>query len=275
MNQTSADPRDLFFGAHPETLSEGLQMTDETELEVLNKSQKERSATVPYQPTVTPMDLLQQAVASGADLERMEKLMDMQERWEANEARKAFVSAMSAFSTKAPTIDKTRDGHNIKYAGLAETLDQIKPLLADNGLSHSWKTETADATISVTCCVTHVAGHQECTSMSAAADTSGSKNAIQAVGSTITYLQRYTLFAILGLASKEQDDDGGLTSGNISEEQKAALIELMKETDTEASRFLKFLKVKSLDELPIAKYGAAEQALRARRQPKAEKEANA
>ena len=168
-----------------------------------------KPATVNTVPaTVTPSSMLQLAVEQGADIDKLEKLMALQERWESNAAKKAYVSAMSNFRRECPPIAKTRTGHNTKYAGLAETLDQIKNLLADCGLSHSWQTQQNDALVSVTCTVTHEGGHSESTSLSAAPDTSGSKNSIQAVGSTVSYLERYTLFAILGLASQDMDTDG-------------------------------------------------------------------
>jgi hypothetical protein len=165
--------------------------------------------TAPQQQlAITPMQMLQMAVEQNADLDKMQQLMALQERWEANEARKAYTAAMSAFRAECPIIDKTRDGHNNKYAGLAETIEQIKGILSTHGLSHAWKISQQDKTISVTTCITHQQGHQECTSISASPDTTGSKNGIQAIASTITYLERYGFFALLGLASKEMDDDG-------------------------------------------------------------------
>lgn len=157
---------------------------------------------------VTPAQMLQIAVEQGADLDKLEKLMELQERWDANNAKKAFVRAMSDFRAACPPIVKTRTGHNTRYAGLAESIDQIKDLLAECGLSHSWRTEQSDANVRVICTVTHVDGHSESTSLAAGPDSSGSKNSIQAIGSTVSYLQRYTLFAILGLASQEMDSDG-------------------------------------------------------------------
>src|SRR5690606_16903552 len=90
---------------------------------------------------VTPMQLLQVAMDQGADIDRLEKLMDLQQRWEAGEAKKAYITAMADFRSRAPEIARTRDAHNSKYAGLAETLATIKSLLSECGLSHSWKTE--------------------------------------------------------------------------------------------------------------------------------------
>jgi hypothetical protein len=152
--------------------------------------------------------MLEIAVQQGADIDKLEKLMQLQERWEASNAKKSYVAAMSRFRSECPTIAKTRTGHNTKYAGLSESIDQIKGLLAQCGLSHSWSTTQSEALVTVTCTVTHIDGHSESTQLSGGADTSGSKNSIQAIGSTVSYLQRYTLFSILGLASQDMDTDG-------------------------------------------------------------------
>lgn len=174
-------------------------------------SNKAEIATIERQPAqiaVTPAHMLQMAVEQNADLDKLEKLMALQERWDAANAKKAYVAAMSEFRADCPTIAKTRTGHNTKYAGLSESIDQIKGILAQCGLSHSWQTKQDGPLITVTCAVTHISGHTETTSLCAAPDTSGSKNGIQAIGSTVSYLQRYTLFSILGLASQEMDTDG-------------------------------------------------------------------
>ena len=160
------------------------------------------------EPT-TPAQMLMIAVEQGADIDKLEKLMALQERWEEAQAKKAYVLSMSKFRQDCPMIAKTRTGHNTKYAGLAETIEQIKGLMSDHGLSHGWTTSQQDGLVSVTCTVTHVYGHSESTTLTAGADTTGSKNSIQAIGSTVSYLQRYTLFALLGLAAAE-DTDGNI-----------------------------------------------------------------
>lgn len=208
---------------------------------------------------VTPMDMINTAIERGADVDQLTKLMDLQERWEKTEARKIFVAAMSEFQQECPTIDKTLKAHNSTYAGLAETLEQIRDLMSKCGLSHSWKTEQAEGQISVTCCVTHTAGHQECTTMSAGADTSGSKNNIQAIGSTVKYLQRYTLFSILGLASKEHDDDGKAAGlgPTISEDQVKTIQQQFKDTGMKPERFYKAFKIERVSDLPASRYHEA------------------
>jgi len=158
--------------------------------------------------TVTPMALIETALQQNADIDKLEKLWNLQQKYEEHEARKAFVTAMAKFRENCPAIVKTKQAHNSKYAGLAETISQIKSIEAECGLSHSWRTNQTGNAVEVTCVVTHTLGHSESTTLIAEPDKSGSKNTIQAIGSSVTYLQRYTLFSLLGLASSEDDLDG-------------------------------------------------------------------
>lgn len=167
--------------------------------------------------TATPGDLLRIAVENNADLDRLEKLMQLQERWEANEARKAFVTAMAAFKREPVEIYKrkqvgykTREGDFVgyKHAELSDVTAAIAPAMAKHGLSFDWDIHQVSGLITVDCVVTHVMGHSKMVTMSGAPDNSGKKNLIQQAASTITYLQRYTLLAATGMSTKDEDDDG-------------------------------------------------------------------
>ena len=213
----------------------------------------------------TPSRLLEMAVSQNADIDKLEKLMAMQERWEANEARKAYAKAISEFRNDCPQIARTRDGHNNKYAGLSETLEKIQPVLSDHGLSHSWRTEQTDNLIRVTCSVSHFDGHTESTSLAAPPDTSGSKQAIQAIGSTVAYLERYTLYAILGLSSREMDNDGEAVSQAITEDQAIHLAALIQEVGADAEAFFKYMGITRLMDMYASNYDKAVAALERKR----------
>jgi len=166
---------------------------------------------------LTPAGLLEIAVNQGADLDKLEKLMDLQDRWEKTEARKAYVAAMTEFKKNPPEIlkqtavsYKKKDGTttNYKHASLDHVTEQINIALSEHGLFVSWSQSQSESGITVTCRITHKGGHSEETSLVAASDMSGNKNAIQGLGSTISYLQRYTILSLTGLAAKGMDDDG-------------------------------------------------------------------
>jgi len=214
--------------------------------EVIEGQLQERPQDAIAAPTaVTPNRLLEMAVQQGADLDKLEKLMDLQERYEANEAKKAFVGAMSAFRAECPEIKRTREAYDSKYASLADTIATIKEVLGKHGLSHSWKTQQQGPEITVTCCVTHIQGHSECTSLSGSPDTSGSKNAIQAVGSTVAYLERYTLYAVLGLSSAEMDNDGGEPPNLITDEQALQIESFVTDNDLDMEKIKAWIKSKT------------------------------
>jgi hypothetical protein len=164
-------------------------------------------------PSSNPMQMLAVAVERGDDMEKLRQLMDLKDRWEATEAKKSFVVAMSAFKAEPMEILKTKyvdipGGAKFRHATLADVADGACAAMAKHGLSHRWETKQEGELITVTCVLTHIDGHEERTTLFARPDDSGKKNAIQAVASTVTYLERYTLMAACGLAAKDMDDDG-------------------------------------------------------------------
>lgn len=162
----------------------------------------------------TPMQLLENAVSKGANVETLERLLALQERWEKNQARKSFDNAMAAAKADMPIIFKNREVDftsqrgrtNYQYEDLAGIAREVEPVLAKNGLSYRYRTSNNASSVTVTCVVSHRDGHSEENSLSAGFDISGNKNSIQAIGSTVTYLQRYTLKAALGLSASTDND---------------------------------------------------------------------
>lgn len=219
----------------------------------------------------SPAEMIKLAVSGGADLEKFEKLLTLQERWEANEARKAYHRAMSEFKANPPKIEKDRTVAygNTKYnhATLANVTEKINAELSKHGLSASWDVKQNGA-VSVTCRITHVQGHSEETTISAPADNSGSKNQIQAIGSAITYLQRYSLLALTGLAAADQDDDGCATGEpveSIDAKQMSQIMDYLAELNVPEAKFCAFLKVANIESIPKCKFQQAITVLENRR----------
>jgi hypothetical protein len=137
--------------------------------------------------------------------------------------------------------------------------------LSKYGLSASWSVKQ-NGTISVTCKITHIKGHFEETTLSAASDTSGSKNAIQAIGSTLTYLERYTLLALTGLATFDGDDDGQAAEVEyISDKERHELTDLCVDAGADMPKFMAYLKVEDLGKLLKTDFNKAKLALIAKK----------
>lgn len=173
----------------------------------------QRLPAAPSAAPATPADIVLYAMQKGADIAQIEKFMDLQMKWEADQARKAFVADMAEFKKNPPEIIKDKQvafsGTQYMHATLGAVTEAIVTGLARHGFSHRWDTNQANNVIEVTCILTHKLGHSERTTLSGAKDDSGKKNQIQQVASTITYLQRYTLLAATGVATKDQSDDDG------------------------------------------------------------------
>ena len=178
--------------------------------------------SLPAPVASAPMQLIQLAMERG-QLDQIDKLLDLQQRWEANEARKAYVAAMARCKAEPITVMKdktvsfpTKSGGPTTYrhATLAAVVDAVVSRMGRFGLSHSWDIKQSEGHVTVSCIITHELGHSESVTMVGPRDDSGSKNLSQQIGSTSTYLQRYTLMAAFGLAAKDSDDDDGASTGD-------------------------------------------------------------
>ena len=205
---------------------------------------------------LTPMDMLNKAVANGANIDVLEKLMGLQERWEKNQARKEFDAAIADAKAEIRPIARNRKGHNDKrYVDFAAIASMVDPIITKHGLSYRFRT-MQDERINVTCVLSHKAGHYEETTRSGPADQTGNKNAIQAIGSTLTYLQRYSLVQMLGLAAGD-DDDGqvaGNNDGPISDKQVDEIAKLIADTKSDIGRFLAWAAAPSVSDLRASQF---------------------
>jgi hypothetical protein len=148
------------------------------------------------------------------DIDKMERLLEMQERVIAREARTAYAVALAELQPLLPIIsergkilNKDRQVQST-YAFWEDVNEQIRPLLCDAGFSLSFRTGRAGSDITVTGVLTHRDGHSEETTITLPSDGSGNKNAVQAVASSTSYGKRYTAFALLNITTKGEDDDG-------------------------------------------------------------------
>lgn len=230
-----------------------------------------------------PMNVVERAIASGASIEMIEKLWTLQERVDARNARKAFDNAIAEAKAEIPTIFKNRQVDftsqkgrtHYRHEDLAGIAAVVDPILGKHGLSYRFRTAQEGPRVTVTCIISHREGHSEENSLSAGNDISGNKNDIQAVGSTVTYLERYTLKAALGLSVSNDDDakaaDVGAGAGDtIAQDQIAdlqAMIESIGGADAEKLKkgFLRKFKIEALADLPVSQWKDAVAALQAKR----------
>lgn len=188
--------------------------------------------------------------------ETLRELLAMQRDWEANEARKAYASALVGLKVGLPTIiahDKLVNFNSTRYThtSLGAAVEAVTPHLINHGFTHSWYPATNGANeVSVTCRLTHQAGHFEEVCLKAPPDNKGAKNGAQAVASTVTMLERYTLLALLGIATADMSEPEGrdeAPADNVNSERNLKAVGWLKQNEVSVGEAEQYLSRKVPD----------------------------
>ena len=224
------------------------------------------------------LEMIERAARDPAvDIDKVERLMLMRERMMEKQARASFASALAEMQPKLPIVERRglikvpakdgKSGHETPYALWEDINEAIRPFLSEHGFALSFRVRKEADRIEVTGVLSHRDGHSEETMLSLPMDSTGSKNNVQAIGSSVSYGKRYTAGALLNLTSRGEDDDGaaGGRGETLSEEQVEKLQNLIIEVGADPIKFCAYLKVASLAAIPAAKFAAAVSALEAKR----------
>jgi len=177
-----------------------------------NAQHSPSSAALEAHPTADSTAIIQvierAALNPDVDIDKMERLLQMQERVMDRQAMMAYSAAMAAMQTELPSIEERGQTNNGCYATLEDIVDTVRPILQKHGFAVSFRIQTQERGIQVTGVLMHKDGHREETSMLLPADMTGNKNAVQAFGSSTSYGKRYVLCALLNITTRGQDDNG-------------------------------------------------------------------
>lgn len=238
--------------------------------------------TVPADEPVNMLALIARlAQDPSVDADKMERILAMQERLEARQAKAAYTQAMVKMKPLLPVIDRKgrievrektasgkRDGDITQSTGFArwEDIDEaITPILTAHGFVLTFRTGTAtDGKVTVTGILSHEQGHSDETMITLPHDSSGSKNAVQAVGSTFSYGKRYTATALLNIRTRGEDDDGvkaGDTDATLTPAEIAELTETIHKDGGDIEKFVAYMKVESVADIRRVDIGKAREAI--------------
>jgi hypothetical protein len=218
------------------------------------------------------------------DADKMIKLYELSERASAARSKAAYAADFALMQAKLPRIDRrgriviysqadrAKPGgppvgavpqQETPYARLEDIVDAIAPALSEHGFSISHRVErTPENMIAVTGILMHRDGHSEQTCFPLPHDSSGSKNNVQAVGSSITYGRRYTILSLLNIVShapQDADDDGkrAAEGETIGVDDIAHVEQQLRDTDSDKAAFLKAMKVESVEAMTVPQYKRA------------------
>lgn len=237
----------------------------------------------PQSPTVVVatdayLEMIERAARDQTvDIDKLERLMAMRERMMEKEARASYAAALAEMQTSLPVVERRglikvpakdgKTGHETPYALWEDINEAIRPCLSEHGFALSFRVRKEADRIEVTGVLSHRGGHSEETMLSLPMDSTGSKNNVQAIGSSVSYGKRYTAGALLNLVSRGEDDDGAAAGrgATITDEQVETLQDLIIEVGADPVKFCAYLKVQSLSAIPAGKFVQAVAALEAKR----------
>lgn len=219
--------------------------------------------------TPSIIELIHFAIAQKTPVEQLEKLVDLQERVETRQARQAYFDALAAFQAECPQIKKSKtakiapkggNGYSFTYAPLEEIDETIAPYLHKHDLSRKWNTDAAakPGAVVVTCKISHVLGHFEESSVTLPVETSAGMSDQQKVSAAVHFGQRLSLTLALGLVTSDSPAPArDLDPEPIIDEQVKMLSDLVVETGADLSKFLGFMEVEALREIPATRFAEA------------------
>lgn len=206
-----------------------------------------------------------------ADISKLEKMLDMQERILNRNAEQAFAADFAAMQSELPriarngTIEIKKDGRLIQstpFAKLEDINDGVRPTLQKYGFGVSFSISQNGALLTVTAKLLHRLGHSESTSISLPIDTTGSKNAVQGNGSTVSYGKRYAMCALLNISTGD-DTDGNPQDlppdlpNTVGEEELKQLRNALKVASYDEAAFCKAAAIASLDQMALNRFAGA------------------
>lgn len=149
-----------------------------------------------------------------ADVTKLEKLLDMNERIIDRNAKAAFDEAFSRMWPELPEIDekgtiKNKDGSTkSRYAKYEDIQAAVRPVLAKFGFALRHRTEWPGNNIIRIVGILSGHGHSEESAFEAPPDKNDYRTAIQDQGSTVSYGKRYTTEDLLNIITRGRDNDG-------------------------------------------------------------------
>lgn len=228
------------------------------------------------------INLIERAARDPAvDIDKMERLMAMRDRMLEREAKIAFDVAFAEMQPKLPVIERkgrisgeskrTGDKLNQAFGRWEDISPAVVPVLSAHGFGirfEQLQVKGEDNTIRtrITCFISH-SGHRESAYFDLPLDTSGSKNNVQAYGSTASYGRRYSAMLALNIVTRGEDDDANASGGGelVNEDQIEKIRSLIVEVAADIPKFCKYMKVARIEDIPAAKFKDAITALEAKR----------
>jgi hypothetical protein len=179
--------------------------------EIVSKIEDAPSIVAPVNPLVGMITFIERcALNPDISVDKMNQLFDIQERMMNKQAEIEYNIAFAEMQAELPPIPAKKKGQSGKHFTKADANILIGPVLQKYGFALNHTTTQEGDSIRIRATLRHRAGHSEFTEIVLPYDVGGNKNKVQAIGSSQSYGERYTMKSILNLTiiGDETDDDG-------------------------------------------------------------------
>lgn len=168
----------------------------------------------------TVLDELKQLSAQVKELEA-KRTPTAERPYTSPEVSKLYESlAKAQADIKLAQRDSENPFYKTKYANLGAFIEASRPQLAKNGLSVHWRQEIGTEGQSIlVCTLAHASGQY----IESRHRVIPPKNDIQAIGSYMTYLRRYSYVALCGLSDTDDDGEVAMAESRIATTKATAL----------------------------------------------------
>jgi hypothetical protein len=233
--------------------------------------QKPIEATLPAAPQDEAMNMMAVVARAAADPQcdpaKMRELLNMKLEMDAIHAKQEFTAAFAMMQNEMPVITERGEitnksgGVQSKYARFEDINEAVKPVLQKHGFAISFRTSYEESNLLVTGVLSHKAGHSEETTIRLPIDSSGNKNAVQGVGSSVSYGKRYTMAALLNITTRGEDDDGHAANPapvkTITDAQSQAIVNGLGKDQERMQKFCEAYGLGQINELPSDRFDRA------------------
>ena len=194
------------------------------------------------------------------DVEKMDRLLQMQERIMEQQAKRDFNKALSDLQAELPVINERGSvGGRYTYAKWEDINKAITPFLHKNGFALNFKSDTGNGEVSVTAFLRHNSGHNETSNVTLPFDSSGNKNTVQSIASSYSYAFRIGAKALINYQTTLDEDDDGVAGGTkaISKEDFALLDARLDKDGVDKAAFCRRYRIDAISQLPANKLALA------------------
>lgn len=225
------------------------------------------AAVVPASPYLA---LIDKAIEKGVNPEHLAKFLDLQERWDQAEAKKAYAEAVMRFQAECPPIYKRRTAdtgkYKYQYAGYEDVWEVAGPVMERCRLAVAFSTEMIPpGAIKITCNVRH-GTHVEPHTLTVPVPSQMVVNDTQKFGAALSYAKRYVFCAAMNVVVTGEDSDAKGLLDTIDAEEKAQIEKLIEEKGVNLAAFMDWVKqlcgAETIDAIPANKFPAVHDALK-------------